>query len=486
MAIKGNAMTHNFLSEPELMRLGRHKTKKYEKVTERWFSPLLLWVAKKTIPVHVAPNVLSLAGLLCVIQAFYLCEVYSQNLAHLSLTVLASLLVFANFFLHRMDPCHAKNIRNDSVLGDLFSDACGNVGTIFNCLVLCTITGLTDPDSQWYIVQMTQLGLLRHHVKAFKSSNLPTLIGPDAAFFWFGAIALLSLFVDTYWIVYVKSVLQISSFLAFTYWTVLIFSILEALSLPFSSRNGVILCLIYSSMPAILYNLGLQGDESLIDVFCDGMFMSMLTTDMIVGRKAERDFHPWLVLFAMASLVNNFVCLFLVVFYYISLFYEISQFLNLPLFTSVINVYCDGVYDLCHLGHKNAFQNALQFGNRLFVGVMSDEDCASYKRKPIMTTQERCEAVAACKCVYSVIPGAPCFGMTKEFIEKHNLHVIAHGEEYEKPDDIYYKVPRAMGITRILPRTHGMSTSELIRRVCRYNEEKLRDEGLLKEKQGEK
>ena len=40
-----------------------------------------------------------------------------------------------------MDPCHAKNIRNDSVLGDLFSDACGNVGAIFNCLVLCSITG---------------------------------------------------------------------------------------------------------------------------------------------------------------------------------------------------------------------------------------------------------------------------------------------------------------------------------------------------------
>ena len=29
-----------------------------------------------------------------------------------------------------------------------------------------------------------------------------------------------------------------------------------------------------------------------------------------------------------------------------------------------------------------------------------------------------------------------------------------------------------------------MSTSELIRRVCRYNEEKLRDEGLLREKEG--
>ena len=79
------------------------------------------------------------------------------------------------------------------------------------------------------------------------------------------------------------------SLLAFCYWTILLFSIFEASTLPFSSRNGVVLCLIYSSMPALLYYFGLQGD-GLIDVFCDGLFMSMLTTDMIVGRKAGRFF----------------------------------------------------------------------------------------------------------------------------------------------------------------------------------------------------
>ena len=237
------------------------------------------------------------------VQAFYLCEVYF-DVHPTFVTILASVLVFLNYILHRMDSCHANNIRNDSVLGDLFSDACGNVGAIFNCLVLCSITGITDPDSRWFIVQLMQLGLLWYHVQAFKAGylNSSPLIGPDAAFFWFGAIALLSLFVETYWVVYVRGVLQISSFLAFTYWTVLIFSILEALSLPFSSRNGVILCLIYSSTPALLYNLGLQGDESLIDVFCDGMFMSMLTTDMIVGRKAGRFFS----LFFFYSSVSSY------------------------------------------------------------------------------------------------------------------------------------------------------------------------------------
>ena len=352
------------------------------------------------------------------------------DLHSFGITILSAFLVFMNFVLHRMDNCHAKNVRNVSVLGDLFSDACGNVGAIFNALVLCQITGITDLDSCWYIVQMLQLGLLRHHVKAFKEGYLhfPFLTGPNAAFFWFGMITVLNLFLDDIWVEYTRSILHVTSLLSSCYWALLLFSAIEAATLPFSSRNGIIFCLAYRSLPALLYSFGLSQDENYIDIVCDGLFMSILTTDMIVGRKAGRDLHPWIVLFAMASIVNNFVCLFLVTFYFFSLFYEISQHLNLPLFTTVVNVYCDGIYDLCHLGHKNAFHNALQFGNRLFVGVCSDEDASVYKRKPIMSTQERCEAVAACKCVYAVIPGAPCHGLPAEFIQKHNIHIVAHGE----------------------------------------------------------
>jgi glycerol-3-phosphate cytidylyltransferase-like family protein len=45
----------------------------------------------------------------------------------------------------------------------------------------------------------------------------------------------------------------------------------------------------------------------------------------------------------------------------------------------------------------------LNYGNRLFVGVMSDEDVMSYKhRAPIMTTEERCREVEVLRCVYKV------------------------------------------------------------------------------------
>ena len=61
-----------------------------------------------------------------------------------------------------------------------------------------------------------------------------------------------------------------------------------------------------------------------------------------------------------------------------------ARYLNLPMFMNVTNVYVDGVYDLCHIGHKMQMQNALQFGNRLLVGLVSDENVYKYKSKCAM------------------------------------------------------------------------------------------------------
>ncbi len=44
--------------------------------------------------------------------------------------------------------------------------------------------------------------------------------------------------------------------------------------------------------------------------------------------------------------------------------------------------------------------------------------------------------------VFHVIPRAPCFGLTAEFIQKWNIHVVLLSEEYDKPDDNYYRVMR--------------------------------------------
>merc|ERR1719506_2865567 len=155
--------------------------------------------------------------------------------------------------------------------------------------------------------------------------------------------------------------------------------------------------------------------------------------------------------------------------------------MNLPMLSTVTNVYCDGIFDLLHRGHMEQFRQALAVsgGTRLFVGVVNDEDATEYKRKPIMSQQERMDAVASCKYVHAVIPNSPTEHMiskpgeeptrSERMVEDYKLHLFAVGREYEeveegKPD--YYELPRSRGMIKYTERTGGVSTSEVIRRIA--------------------
>ncbi len=240
------------------------------------------------------------------------------------------------------------------------------------------------------------------------------------------------------------------------------------------TRFGLAASLLMRFLPAIILRVGWKtsGDFNLtvLDVISDGFFMAVLTTDVTLAKMANREIHPWVVLMSFSAVVSNSTILFLVFVYYIAVFADLCSYLNMPLLTVCKNVYCDGIYDLCHIGHKTLFRNALTHGNRLFVGVIGDEDASSYKRPPIMTHKERCAEVEACKSVTRVIPNAPCFGITKEFVDTHQIHVVAYGQEYldrwpDPNDDPYYGYVRKIGIARPLARHDGLSTSDLIRRI---------------------
>lgn len=207
-----------------------------------------------------------------------------------------------------------------------------------------------------------------------------------------------------------------------------------------------------------------------LSVISDGFFMSILISDVMLAKFAGREIHVLVVLMSSASLLSHTVIFSLCLVYYIAVFGDLCHHMNLPLLSVCRNVYCDGVYDLCHIGHKNLFKRALTNGNRLFVGVCNDEDCSGYKRPPIMNHAERCAEVEACKAVTKVIPNAPCFGITQEFLDKHQIHVVACGQEYfdkypNTDDDPYYGYVRKIGIAKPMQRTAGMSTSDLIRRI---------------------
>lgn len=70
-------------------------------------------------------------------------------------------------------------------------------------------------------------------------------------------------------------------------------------------------------------------------------------------------------------------------------------------------VYVDMVGDLFHPGHVELLRQARSFGNWLVVGVLADDVVETYKRRPIMTLDERVAVIRACRYVDEVIPDAP-------------------------------------------------------------------------------
>ena len=83
-----------------------------------------------------------------------------------------------------------------------------------------------------------------------------------------------------------------------------------------------------------------------------------------------------------------------------------------------------------------------------------------------MNHDERCRVVSKCKYVDEIVPNAPLI-ITEEFIKEYNIHIVTCSSEYDKPDDEYYAVPRKLGILKVLPRTDGISTTDLMARIKR-------------------
>jgi choline-phosphate cytidylyltransferase len=139
-----------------------------------------------------------------------------------------------------------------------------------------------------------------------------------------------------------------------------------------------------------------------------------------------------------------------------------------------VRIYADGIFDLFHYGHAKMLEQAkLAFPSTyLMVGVCNDEDANKYKKKTILTYEERCESVRHCKWVDEIIYDAPWI-ITKDFIDKYNIDFVAHDEAlYPLSDtsnhtyimDVYDEV-KQLNKFLVTHRTIGVSTTEIIERI---------------------
>lgn len=138
----------------------------------------------KQVPVYVAPNVLNLAALVCLLQAFYLCLMYMDELPR-TVSVVSMLLLLSYHTLDSVSGFHARAIGNDSPLGELFQYSCSNIGVVFTAAIMCYVMGIRSLPTLWFAVQIAQLICLREHVRAFKRGYVQiSVLGGEAEVIW--------------------------------------------------------------------------------------------------------------------------------------------------------------------------------------------------------------------------------------------------------------------------------------------------------------
>ena len=123
------------------------------------------------------------------------------------------------------------------------------------------------------------------------------------------------------------------------------------------------------------------------------------------------------------------------------------------------------VADLFHYGHVNFLRQARGCGDYLLVGVHADETVMTYKRRPILSMEERVASVEGCRYVDEVVSNAPLM-IERDWIKQHDINLIVHGDDVPgEMEERWYKIPIEMGIYRSVAYTPGISTTDIIARI---------------------
>jgi cytidyltransferase-like protein len=129
-----------------------------------------------------------------------------------------------------------------------------------------------------------------------------------------------------------------------------------------------------------------------------------------------------------------------------------------------MTAYTYGVYDLFHIGHINLFKRIKENCDKLIVGVHNDEQVMTYKKKPIISYDDRLEIIKSCKYVDVIYENADLV-TTDEILYKLNADCVFAGREKEEYIKKYYQVSKNKLI--LLDRTSHICTSDIINRIIK-------------------
>ena len=131
-----------------------------------------------------------------------------------------------------------------------------------------------------------------------------------------------------------------------------------------------------------------------------------------------------------------------------------------------IKIFMDGVFDIIHSGHFNAFRQAQYLGDILVCGLNSDEDVARAKGKTLMDIKERSALAGSSKWIGELALNTP-YTPTIGTLDTFNCDYLAHGDDIptnERGETIYDEIIAKKRL-RVFRRTEGISTTVIIGRL---------------------
>lgn len=135
-------------------------------------------------------------------------------------------------------------------------------------------------------------------------------------------------------------------------------------------------------------------------------------------------------------------------------------------------VYVGGTFDLFHYGHARFLRKCREYG-KVLVALNTDEFASRYKRKPVMSLDERIESVKSCRWVDEVVvnTGNESTKQTILSMPDKKFVYIAHGSDWTGEGLL-----RQLGMTQewldeqdikmlYIDYTEGVSSSDIIGRI---------------------
>ena len=121
-----------------------------------------------------------------------------------------------------------------------------------------------------------------------------------------------------------------------------------------------------------------------------------------------------------------------------------------------------GTFDIFHIGHFNILERAGALGDHLTVGISSDELNQRKKgRKPFYPLNERMQIISGLRFVDEVFI-EESLDKKREYLVAHCAHLLVMGDDWAGRFDQFSDICNV----RYLPRTEGISTTDVIERIC--------------------